>query len=227
MVKFELTNQNICHTHVNTKQIYDKMSKTIACGKVIQLHIGCIMGGEFPAKVTPDTCSFGHLFSSGESPPPYMGQLYSHSYPNWLDCIDSAWWRDSWMFILINGQEVNMASAKSVWRQKVKKHLLSKLVCILGHGLAPIAPHVNTNHCWLTIFHISTFLFRNFSKNMLQANFANFSFDGSNLTCSRSLLDLGSAKPNERIIACRAWPSLLLASHRSISPQVHIFSLKD
>ena len=35
MVKIELTNQNICHTHVNTKQIYDTMSKTIACGKVI------------------------------------------------------------------------------------------------------------------------------------------------------------------------------------------------
>ena len=84
------------------------------------MHIGCIMREEFPAKVTPDTCSFGHLFSSGESPPPYMGQLYSHSYPNWLDCIDSALWRNGWMFILINGQEVNIASAKCVWRQKVK-----------------------------------------------------------------------------------------------------------
>ena len=172
--------------------------------------------------MTPDTCSFGHLFST---------LIYGSDLFTLLSKLARLHWQclvtrqlnvylDKWPRGEYGISEKCLAT-------KSEKHLPPKLVCILGHGLAPIAPHVNTNHCWLTIFHLSTFLFHNFSKNMLQANFANFSFDGSNLTCSRSLLDLGSAKPNERIIACRAWPSLLLASHRSISPQVHIFSLKD
>ena len=79
-VKMELTNQNMCHTRVLTQQIYNILvfSKTNTWGKAIyisaylhfcHLHfcIVCIMRGDCPASVTPDTCSFGHLF-----PPSYI-----------------------------------------------------------------------------------------------------------------------------------------------------------